>query len=77
MTGIRSWIGSIVPLAAVVTTVALWSHGASGASVGSRHADHSPATANGSPSRRWMNIGCLAGLPCLVSGPSGVPAAHS
>ncbi len=73
----RSWIGDIVPLADVVMTVALCSQSASGPSALSRHADHSPATASGSPSRREMNIGCFAGLPALVSGPPGSPAFHS
>ena len=77
ITGIRSWIGAIVPFADVVTTVALCSQSASGPAVLSRHADHSPATASGSPSRRWMNIGCLAGLPAFVTGPPGSPAFHS
>src|SRR4051812_4127463 len=74
ITGIRSWIGAIVPLAVVVITVALCNQSVSGPAALSRHADHSPATASGSPSRRWMNCGCFAGLPALVSGPPGWPA---
>ena len=31
----------------------------------SRHVAHSPATASGSPSARWMNIGVFIGLPAL------------
>ena len=77
ITGMRSWIGDIVPLADVVTTVALCSQSASGPADLSRHADHSPATASGSPSRRLMNIGCLAGFPARVTGPPGSPAFHS
>ena len=73
----RSWIGDIVPLADVVITVALCSQSAPGPSARSRHADHSPATASGSPSSREMNIGCFAGLPALVNGPPGSPAFHS
>ena len=73
----RSWIADIVPLALVVTIVALCNHGASGPSERSFHCDQSPATASGSPSTRWMKCGRLAGLPAFVIGPPSTPAAHS
>ena len=54
ITGIRSWTGAIVSLAAVVMIVHECSLGASAPGFGSRHVSHSPAKASGSPSRRWM-----------------------
>ncbi len=63
--------------ATVITTDALCSHGPSGSSSLSRHADQMPATANGSPSARWMKCGRLASLPAFVTGPPSTPGAHS
>src|SRR3954451_13310184 len=76
ITGMRSCTGVMVPLAAVVMMVQLCSHGASGPAVLSRHVVHRPATASGSPSSRWMNIGCLLGLPDLVSAAPSLPCCH-
>ena len=73
----RSWTGRIVAFAEVVITVVECSHSPSSPAAGSRQAVHRPATASGSPSALSKYIGCLAGLPFAVSGPSGVPAFHS
>src|SRR5829696_384048 len=71
ITGMRSCTGSIVLFADVVMTVHVCNHGVpSGESFG-RQALHMPATASGSPSARWMNIGCLIGLPFGPTGPCG------
>src|SRR3954454_8626651 len=77
ITGMRSWTGVMVPFAAVVMIVQLCSQGASGPAVLSRHVVQRPATAGGSPSRRWMNIGCLLGLPAFVSAAPSLPCCHS
>ena len=56
----RSCTGAIVRLAAVVMMVAECNSGASGGPSGSRQVSHRPAKASGSPSSRWMYIGCFA-----------------
>ena len=64
ITGMRSWTGRTLSLGSPVMIVQEWSvpppasRSALGA-LGSRQTDHSPAKANGSPSSRWMNIGCF------------------
>ena len=76
----RSWSGASRSLARVVTITHDRSHPSAPTPSISRpsgtfHTSQSPANAIGSPSRRWMNVGCFFGLPFGVDG--GATTFHS